>query len=410
MENENRKWLTKNVLLLGLVSFFSDISGEMMTPILPLFIVAVGGTTTIVGLIGGIGDAVANFMKVFSGYFSDKYGKRKNLLFVGYGIPFIAKFSLGFSTMPEHILVLKPTERLGKGIRGAPRDSLLADSTTESNRGKVFGFHRSMDTAGAVLGSFLSLLLIIFLYNIINTELSILRLIIIVSSLISLLSLIPIFLLSDTEKRSSVKKQSKKGLTQNLKKLPREYYHFLIISTFFGLANFTLLLFIIHTNNIVSTHSTLDSSIMTISLFIIFNLSYTSLSMPFGILSDKVGRKLVLILGLFLLFITNLGFILYSDVLMIILLYLIYGAFYAASDGILKAYTVDLVPKNLKGTGLGLLQTIMGFASIAGGGIAGYLMEINSSYAFLYGSMISIFTILLLLFFKLPQKSELTIT
>ena len=127
-KDNSRAWFTGNVLLLGLVSFFADVSGEMMTPVLPLFIAALGGSGVVVGFIGGLGDAVANIVKIFSGYIADRTGRRKELIAIGYGIPFFAKLGIGLSNSWEQVLILKPTERLGKGIRGAPRDSLLADS------------------------------------------------------------------------------------------------------------------------------------------------------------------------------------------------------------------------------------------------------------------------------------------
>jgi MFS family permease len=401
----SRAWFTGNVLLLGLVSFFADISGEMMTPVLPLFIAALGGSSVVIGFIGGLGDAIANIVKVFSGYFADKTGKRKQLIVIGYGIPFFAKLGIGLSNAWEQVLVLKPTERLGKGIRGAPRDSLLADSIPFEERGKAFGFHRMMDTAGAILGSFLALVIVILFYEVLNDELGVLKLIIIISAFISLAALIPIFFLSESKEKHQSEKRQETGLLDNLKELPLNYYKFLTVSIFFGMANFTILLFIIHTKTLLLNSnpsiSEIDLIIFPIVTFIWFNLIYTIMSIPFGSWSDKYGRKRIFVIGLTLFLITCFGFSLTTDPTILFVLFAVYGAFNAATDGIQKAFAVDLLPTDLKGTGIGLLQTSIGLAGIVGGVIAGFLYEINTSYAFLYGGILTGVTIILLLSMKI---------
>ncbi|MHA2319556.1 MAG: MFS transporter, partial [Candidatus Hodarchaeales archaeon] len=375
-----------------------------MTPVLPLFIAALGGSSVVIGFIGGLGDAIANIVKVFSGYFADKTGKRKQLIIIGYGIPFFAKLGIGLSNAWEQVLVLKPTERLGKGIR-APRDSLLADSVPFEERGRAFGFHRMMDTAGAILGSFLALIIVILFYEVLNDELGVLKLIIIISAFISLAALIPIFFLSESKEKHPSEKRQITGLFDNLKELPLNYYKFLIVSIFFGMANFTILLFIIHTKTLLLNSnpsiSDIDLIIFPIVTFIWFNLIYTVMSIPFGSWSDKYGRKRIFLIGLTLFLITCFGFSLTTNPTILFVLFAVYGAFNAATDGIQKAFAVDLLPIDLKGTGIGLLQTSIGLAGIVGGVIAGFLYEINTSYAFLYGGILTGVTIILLLGMKI---------
>ncbi|PWI49448.1 hypothetical protein CEE45_01260 [Candidatus Heimdallarchaeota archaeon B3_Heim] len=398
--SSSRAWFTGNVLLLGLVSFFADLSGEMMTPVLPLFIAALGGSSVVIGFIGGLGDAVANIVKVFSGYIADKTGRRRQLIAVGYGIPFFAKLGIGLSNAWEQVLVLKPTERLGKGIRGAPRDSLLADSISFEERGKAFGFHRMMDTAGAIVGSLLALIILIMFYGILNDELGILKLILIISAFVSLAAVIPIFFLSDQEEKQITEERKKSSLVDNLKGLPGNFYKFLIVSTLFGFGNFTILLFIIHTKTILLGADPNASEFVQLAFpivtFIWFNIIYTILSIPFGSWSDKYGRKNIFAVGLGLFIFTCLGFSLTTDPIILFLLFGVYGAFNAATDGIQKAFAVDLLPEDLKGTGIGLLQALMGFASIFGGLIAGYLYDFESSFAFLYGGILAGITLLVL--------------
>jgi len=403
-------WLSGNVLLLGLVSFFADVSGEMMTPVLPLFIAALGGSSLVIGFIGGLGDAVANIMKVFSGYLADKTGRRRRLIAIGYGIPFFVKLGIGFSNAWQQVMVLKPTERLGKGIRGAPRDSLLADSVLFESRGKAFGFHRMMDTAGAILGSFLALGIVLLFFNVLNDELGILKLIIIISAFISLAAVVPIFFLSDPKEAKFVDER-RISFIQNLKTLPKAYYKFLFVSLLFGLANFTVLLFIFHTKMVVlgidENSSPLLQIIITIGVFIWFNIIYTILSTPFGSWSDKYGRKVIFSIGLVLFVITCFGFLIVSSLILLILFFGIYGAFMAATDGIQKAFVVDLLPPDLKGTGIGLLQTLVGFAGIIGGLIAGFLYEFNFNLTFIYGGTIALISLIILLITDFTPRATL---
>lgn len=145
--------ISVNIVLLGLVSFLTDMSSEMILPILPFFITALGGTELVVGLIGGLGDSVASVLKVFSGYWSDKSGRRKVFVSSGYLVSSISKLFLAFSTVWQHALILRPLERVGKGLRTAPRDAIIADYAEEKVRGKAFDLHRALDTGGAVIGS-----------------------------------------------------------------------------------------------------------------------------------------------------------------------------------------------------------------------------------------------------------------
>ena len=412
-ENDNsRAWFTGNVLLLGLVSFFADISGEMMTPVLPLFIAALGGSSLVIGFIGGLGDAVANIVKVISGYLADKTGRRKGLIAVGYGIPFFAKLGIGLSNAWEQVLVLKPTERLGKGIRGAPRDSLLADSISFELRGKAFGFHRMMDTAGAIIGSFLALIIALLFFDILVGELEVLKLIIIISAFISLLAVVPIFFLSEPAISAPKEERRKASLVQNLKELPKNYYKFLIVSIIFGLANFTILLFILHSKTVVlgidETASPLVLITIPIVIFIWFNIIYTALSIPFGSWSDKYGRKPIFAIGLALFTIACFGFLITTNIILLFFFFGIYGAFNAATDGIQKAFIVDLLPQDLKGTGIGLSQTLMGFAGILGGIVAGYLYYLEINLTFVYGGIMAVIALVLLLIMSFPPYRNTT--
>ncbi len=399
-KDKSNAWFTGNMLLLGLISFFADVSGEMMTPVLPLLIAELGGSNLIIGFIGGFGDAVANIVKVFSGYWADITGRRKLIISIGYGIPFFAKFGIGISSSWVQILILKPIERLGKGIRGPPRDALLADLVSYELRGKAFGFHRMMDTAGAIMGSFLALVIVIDFFDSFHSSLNILQLIIIISAFIALFAVIPIVFLTDSPKERKENKGKDSTLLESIFKLPKPFFKFLLISTIFGFANFTILIFIIHTKTVIlgidETTSLFLQTAVPIFLFIVFNITYTVLSIPFGSFSDKYGRKRIFGFGLILYIITTVGMALSNNLFIFIVIFGIYGAFNAATDGIQKAFAVDLLPSKYTGTGIGLLQTIMGLASIGGGIIAGALYDIKPSFAFFYGGLVAIIALFLL--------------
>ena len=162
MNSKYLKGIGINILLLGIVSFFNDMSSEMIIPILPMFIAALGGTGIIIGLIGGLRDSISSILKVICGYWSDKIGKRKIFVSTGYLSSIFFKLMLGFSTLWQHILIFASMERIGKGIRTAPRDAIIADSMPEE-RGKGFGIHRSLDTLGAIMGSIIVFILFWFL-------------------------------------------------------------------------------------------------------------------------------------------------------------------------------------------------------------------------------------------------------
>jgi MFS family permease len=385
----------------------------MMTPILPLYLAALGGSGLVIGFVGGLGDAVANIVKVVSGYLADQTGRRRQLIAIGYGIPFFAKFGIGLSQSWEQVAILKPTERLGKGIRGAPRDSLLADSVSVQLRGKAFGFHRMMDTAGAIFGSLITLGLVVMLFSYTTEEVSLLRLIIILSSFISLFAVIPILFLSAPRPSSHKTQLLRPGFLHNLKELPRDYYLFLLVSIIFGLANFTILLFIFHTRTIlVGVDGIIETPFtqlaMTLALFIWFNIVYSGLSIPFGSWSDRYGRKRVFAFGLILFIITWLIFVSTNYLFALIAAFGIYGAFYAATDGVQKAYTVDLIPSTLKGTGIGLLQTSLGLAGLAGGIFAGFLYGIDFRLPFIYGALLTGIALLVLLFSNIGSNPSKT--
>jgi len=391
-DNENHMkglfGISANILLLGLVSFLTDTSSEMVLPILPFFIAALGGTELAIGLIGGLGDSVASFLKVFSGYWSDKSGKRKIFVSSGYLTSSVSKLFLSFSGVWQHVLVLRPLERIGKGLRDAPRDAMIADYSKEEMRGKAFGLHRALDTGGAIAGSALALVL----FWSIKLEF---KVIIFLAAFLAFSALIPLYFVK--ERRAKARQVT---LTISLAGLPHPLRLFIAIATIFALGNFTYMFFLLKAQQLFAGLLTERTAFaMSMLLYIWFNIVYASLSFPMGILSDKMGRRAILLIGYLLFGLTCLGFAFSSSLVSLVVLFALYGLFYAMVEANQRAFISDLAPKELRGTALGTFHTTIGLATLPSSIIAGALWQhINPAATFLYGSALGFFAATLLMF------------
>ena len=358
--------MRRNVYLLGITSFLNDVSSEIIAPILPFFILSLGGNAAVVGLIAGLRDSIASILKVFSGFISDRLGKRKILVVTGYLTSALFKLALSFAKIWHEALAFLSFERIGKGIRTAPRDALIAESLKQ--RGLAFGIHRALDTLGAVVGAALAFLLVgklNFSYT----------MIILFAAIISFSSLLPLLFVKEPKMR-----KQKIKLLLSMRKLPKKLKLAIGVVSLFTIANFSYMFFLMKAKEIAG----LTNAIL---LYLLFNIFYAALAIPFGKLADRFGKQKILALGYGLFALTAIGFILAPS--LVFLLFALYGVVYAIVDANQRALIADLSPANLKATALGAYHTAVGIIALPSSLIAGLIWQISPAIVFGYAAAIA---------------------
>lgn len=382
------KGLDKNIILLGLISFFTDMSSEAIMPILPFFIAGLEGAKIVgvglaVGLIMGIGDAAASITNLLSGMASDRIAKRKIFIAAGYGVSASSKLLFPFSSQWWHMLVFRGIERAGKGIRSSPRDALIGEMY-EGKRGHAFGFHRMMDTAGAVAGSIIAFVLFWYMKMDIKT-------ILLIAAFLAFFAIPPILFVKE---KKAIKKERRIALNNKMKK-------FVGVATLFYLGNFSYAFMLMRTKDIMLSHfSFLDSVAITFLMYAFFNIVYASLSPYFGKLSDRIGRKNIIVSGYLIFAIVCSGFLIIpflftGEIIAVILLFALYGMMFSMIEGNQRAYVADIGGDAVS---QGAFKTFTGLAAIPSGIIAGVLWDISSNLTFIYGLMLSLLSAILLYF------------
>ena len=379
-----------NIILLGLVSFFADVSTEMVYPLIPLYLTSVfGATPALIGFIEGIAESLASLLKVFSGYVTDKYQKKKRLAFIGYAGGLIYKLALLVAGSWFGILGARMIDRIGKGIRTTPRDVLVCESADSRQMGKAFGIHKAMDMAGSALGILAAYLLLIYMKSV-NGHFDFKR--------VFALSVIPALLglgmfLFIREKKSNQPATAREPFWKNVRKLDGQLKLYLLVAFLFTLGNSSNTFLLLRAKNVGF------DDISVILLYLIYNASASVLAIPMGKLSDRIGRKKLLVPGYLVFALVYLGFALAFSKPFMIVIFALYGVYTAMITGVERAYIAEISPPELKGTMLGLHATIVGVALLPASIIAGFLWDwFGAPVPFAFGACLALAASVILFF------------
>jgi MFS family permease len=387
--NNNQKrilGIVPNVLFLGIGSLLTDISSEMIFTLVPLFLANVLGTaTTIIGLVGGLSDSVDNIFRIFSGWFSDRVGNRKMIAVAGYSLSTVIKPIMYIASSWAVVLGIRFGDRIGKGVRSSPRDALIADSISPSERGKSFGIHRAMDTIGAAIGLGLAALII---YHMQGGGLELTRRsyqwIVLIGIIPAVLAVI-VLLTTVKEPEKQTFNARVKFNRQWLFGFDKRFIVFIIVVGLFNLGQSSNFFVILRAQNLEVP------LIQTVLMLVLYNVVYAGLSLPVGIISDKLGRKWVIILGWLVYAMVYLGFALASQMWQVWVLFAGYGIYSGISEGVARAFVADLVPAEKRGTAYGLYYGVVGVALLPARILAGYLWQaVNPSSAFYFGAALAL--------------------
>jgi MFS family permease len=397
--------IPRNLLAVSLTSFFTDISSEMIVHLLPLFLTNVlGAATVVIGLIEGIAESTASLTRLFSGWLSDRLGKRKGLTVLGYSLSAVSKpFFLLANSWPV-VLLLRFSDRLGKGIRTAPRDALVADSIRAENRGAGFGLHRAADTAGATIGLAVAALVTYAAgASAVTLSASTFHLVVLLSILPAALGVVSLIILAREVPKPAASApasgQTAEKSAASTKRFSPRLIGFFVVVTLFTLGNSSDSFLVLRAQD-----RGLSVFQVMLALFV-FNLVYTLASVPAGRRSDKVGRGRVILAGWLIYCLVYLGFALAGASWQIWILYALYGLYYAMVEGTARAYIADLAAPESRGTAYGIYNAAVGIMAFPASFLAGILWQgingwggFGASAPFFFGSALSILAAVLLAF------------
>ncbi len=378
-----RAGINRNILFMGIASFFNDMSSEMILSLLPLFLTNVlGAGEAIVGLIEGVAESSSSMLKLLSGWISDRFGSRKPLVVAGYAISNLTKPLLSLASSWPFVLAIKFVDRIGKGVRTSPRDALIAASSQKAHEGRSFGFHRMMDTSGAVAGVAIAFVLFYFL----SMSFQLIFLLTAVPGILSVLTI----LMFVKEKRCHASRRL--SVTLSLRGFSSGFKRFVFVSSLFMLGNFSYAFLLIRAQDMGMTLGLVPL------LYLFYNIIYATAAMPAGSLSDMVGKKIVLSSSFITFAIVSLGFGFMNNTSMLWLLFAAYAIFQAIYEVSARALIPDLVDEAHRGTAYGIYHTAVGLAAFPASFIMGSLWQFFSvEAAFSFGAVLSLTAAILLL-------------
>lgn len=390
-----------NIIVLGIVSFLTDLSSEMVYPLIPLYLTAVlGATPAIVGLIEGIAESLASLLKVFSGYWADRYKNKKRLTLIGYSTAFLYKIALLLATSWPGVLAARIVDRLGKGIRTAPRDVLIAESADAKKLGGSFGLHKMLDMLGSALGILASYFLLRYSTSLgggggVNSASGIVtaggtniagyRQIFLISMIPALLGVLALLLVKERKSKSGSGSAPIRKLNLSFRALDGRLKAFLLIVFLFTLGNSSNAFLLLRAGS-----AGFDAQ-SVILLYFLFNIVTSLLAYPLGRLSDRIGRRALLVGGYFLYGLVYIGFAHVSTKAGMITLFAAYGIYTAMTAGTERALITEIAPADLKGTMLGLHGTLVGIGLLPASLIAGFLWNTFGAAApFWFGGVLGL--------------------
>ncbi len=399
MKQERKMFgFSRNVFFTGLVSFFMDVSSEMIYPLVPLFLANVLGVNkSMIGLIEGIAESTASLLKVFSGWLSDRIGQRKNLMLAGYAISTLSRPVMALAGVWQQVLASRFVDRLGKGIRTAPRDAIIAESTETTHLDRAFSFHRSMDTMGAVVGPAIALLLL----KLHNNNYTMVFWLSMIPGAVAVLIIV-----------AFIKEKKRAGVVAERPRLTLKHFDwrvkfFIVIATLFALGNSSDAFLILR-----AEQAGIPTMVIP-AVYLMFNLVYSLSAIPAGIAADRFGMKRIILAGFILFAGLYYGFAVTSTPRAIWLLFGAYGLFMGLTEGIQKAFLATIIPPDFKATAFGVYATAVGLATLPASIIGGLLWDrVSPAATFYFGAATATLSALLFMFLivacrKLPASMRM---
>ena len=365
-----------NVFFLGLVSFFTDASTEMVYPLIPLYLtLAFGATPALIGLIEGISESLAALMKVYSGYISDRFQRKKALAFAGYATGLFYKIVVILAGSWGGVLFARVVDKFGKGIRTAPRDVLVSESAGKGAMGKAFGLHKALDKAGAALG-------ILITYFLLKYGFSDYKKVFLFSMIPAVLGLCMFLFIKETKsERPAV---SRPQFLKSMKTLDGRLKLYLLVVALFTLGNSSNAFLLLKADSVGF------DAVSTVLLYFAYSVTASVLSLPLGKLSDHVGRRALLVSGYIVFSVVYMGFAFAWNRPILAMMFLLYGAYTAMVAGVERAFIAEAAPPELKGTMLGLQSTVAGIALLPASVITGLLWNaFGPAVPFVFGAALS---------------------
>lgn len=400
--------MTRTLLLVSITSLFNDISSEMVYPLLPFLVVGtLGGSATILGVIEGLAESIPALLKVYSGRISDRMGMRKPLVVGGYSCSLVGKALLALATGWWPVLAGRVVDRLGKGIRAAPRDALIADTTPPDQRGHAFGFNKMMDTAGAAIGVLAAYLLLSRLPAGESTD-SPVRLALWLAVIPAILSVVVLLFIRE-KKAARAPSAPRQGMRAGWRSLPGRLRLFLLISLIFALAGSSNQFLLLRGQQMLTEDGLgpVQAAASVCLLYLLYNIVYAIASYPLGRLSDRIGRKPILIAGFVIYAGIYAAFAINQSPLVCWILFGLYGLFPALTEGVEKAFVADLAPKHLRATMLGLHGTLLALGLFPASLIGGLLWDhVAPAATFWFGAGMGLLATLALAF--MPSAPPVT--